>query len=353
MLDIMLCGASDIKQVQSEFDTVAQGFGARSWHYVSGLISHENTLTSSWVKNSSATVRNMDICVFVVVERIGEITWETEFREALNNGKAVRILCREDTYGDYITLRQQVSDPAAISPEKRKLVEVMSELEFEWQQTVVPYQFGTFSAVLRVQLAMLFSDALRAMEKRARHAAVEALLDSPGRLNATDFDAIAEIAVDEFATKHARKRAIRALAERQAATDELVHQLTQSPEPAVQRIAIENIARLYRTRPAEAEMFDHLVAVVNQSDDTELARRLIPSLLGIDLQRAVNAMTVLDLSDIGARRRLAQELEAREQLITGPRIRADALTLLERCMGSQNEANWKERCREFADRLSA
>jgi hypothetical protein len=353
VLDIMLCGASDIIQVQSEFDTVVQGFGARPWHFVSGQISHDNSLTSSWVKNSSATVRNMHVCVFVVVERIGEITWDTEFREALNNGKAVRILCREDTYGDYVTLRKEVTDPNAITPEKRKLVEVIGELEFERQQTIVPYQFGKFSAVLQVQLAILFADALRAMEKRAQHAAVEALLNSPGKLSAGQLDAVAEIAADEFATKTARKRAILALAARQAADDDLVRQLTQSPEQGVQRITIENIARLYRTRPAEAEMFDHLVSVANQSDDTGLARRLIPALLGIDLHRAVNALSALDLGDIGARRRLAQELESREQLITGPRLRADVLSLLARCMDTRQEADWKKRCREFAARLSS
>jgi hypothetical protein len=353
VFDIMLCGASDIQQVRPEFDEVVENFGARPWHYVSGQISHENSLTSSWVKNSRATVLKMDVCVFVVVERVGEITWQTEFREALAAGKAIRIFCREDTYHEYLTLRRLVSDSNAISPDKRKLVEVIGELEFDRYQTIVPYRSGFFRDVLRMQLSMLVSDALHAMEKRAQHAAVVALLNDPGALNAADLAAVAELAADEFEAKTARKRAVVALAARQAADDDLVRQLTQSPEQGVQRITIENIARLYRTRPAEADMFEHLVSVANQSGDTGLARRLIPALLGIDFPLAVTALNSLDLADIGARRRLAQELETREQLITGPRLRQDALNLLRRCLDTQQESDWKTRCRAFVGRLDS
>ncbi|WIX92462.1 hypothetical protein [Amycolatopsis sp. DG1A-15b] len=352
MLDIMLCGAADIDQVRREFDEVVEAFGAKPWHYMSGQIAHDNSLTSSWVDNSRATVLNMNICVFVVVERVGDITWQTEFREALRAGKAIRIFCREDTYREYLTLRRLVSDPNAINPDKRKLVEMISELEFDRRHTIVPYQTGFFRDVLRMHLAMLFSAALEAMEKRARLSAVEALLSEPSRLSPGELASVAEIATDEFAGKTARKRAILALVARQAADDDLVRQLTQSPEQGVQRISIDNIARLYRTRPAEAEMFDHLVSVANQSGDSGLARRLIPAMLGIDFALAVSALTALDLTDIGARRRLAQELESREQLIDDRRVRLDVVGLLSRCLDTRQEADWKARCRAFVDRLT-
>lgn len=203
-----------------------------------------------------------------------------------------------------------------------------------------------------MHLAMLFSAALEAMERRARLSAVEALLSEPSRLSSTELASVAEIATDEFAGKTVRKRAILALVARQAADDDLVRQFTQSPEQGVQRISIENIARLYRTRPAEAEMFDHLVSVANQSGDTGLARRLIPALLGIDFALAVSALTALDLTDIGARRRLAQELESREQLIDDRRVRLDVVGLLSRCLDTRQEADWKARCRAFVDRLT-
>ncbi|MFI9453381.1 hypothetical protein [Amycolatopsis sp. NPDC052450] len=352
MLDIMLCGASDIDQVRREFDDVVRAFGAQPWHYMSGQISHDNSLTSSWVNNSRATVLNVDVCVFVVVERVGDITWQTEFREALSAGKAIRIFCREDTYREYLTLRRLVSDPNAISPERRKLVDMIGELEFDRRHTIVPYQPGFFRDVLRMQLAMLFSDALHAMEKRAQHSAVESLLNEPGRLRSAELASVAEIATDEFMNKTVRKRAILALAARQAADDDLVRQLTLSPEQGVQRICIENIARLYRTRPAEAEMFDHLVSVANQSGDTGLARRLIPALLGIDFPLAVGALTSLELADVGARRRLAQELETREQQIDERRVQLDVVSLLRRCLDTRQEGDWRAACRAFADRLT-
>jgi hypothetical protein len=98
MLEIMLCGASDTDRVRNEFVQVIEGFGASPLHYLSGDILHINSATATWDRNSTTTVRSADLCVFVIVERYGEITWTRELREALDIGKPFVVLCLADTY---------------------------------------------------------------------------------------------------------------------------------------------------------------------------------------------------------------------------------------------------------------
>src|SRR4051794_35044535 len=77
-------------------------------HYLSGDLHYINSVDSRWSENSRATVRTADICVFVIVERFGAITWETELREALEAGVPFLFLCLADTYRKYIDLIRSV-----------------------------------------------------------------------------------------------------------------------------------------------------------------------------------------------------------------------------------------------------
>ncbi|MFD9702881.1 hypothetical protein [Lentzea sp. NPDC059081] len=351
MLTMMLCGASDIDEVQREFDAVVGEFGGESLHFTSGRMVYDNKTSSSWPDNSRATVRRADVCVFAVVEQVGEITWQTEFREALSLGKALLIFCRQKTYREYLTLRKNVEDLDTLREDKRKLVEVLSELESGRAQTIVPYEPGLFGVELRRHLALLFSELVRGREERAARSAVHGLLSEPERLTTADLAVVAQIAADELENKIVRKRAVAALALRQAADDELVRALVSSSEQGVQRLAVEHIAALYRTRPAELEMFEMLVSVANASDDVGIGRRLIPALLGIDFVVAVTALSALDMSDAGVRRRLAHELESREQLVDGPHLRRDVVALLKKCLEDGQESGWRKQCRSFVARL--
>lgn len=92
MFEVMLCGAYDVGNIEETFSEVVQGFGATPWWYSDGRILYRNSRHSRWEDNSKATVRNADICVFVILEEYGEITWTTELQEALNAGKQFAVL---------------------------------------------------------------------------------------------------------------------------------------------------------------------------------------------------------------------------------------------------------------------
>ncbi len=113
MLEIMLCGAEDTDQVRAEFVQVVEACGGIPLHYLSGDVRYINSLASSWTENSKATVEDADLCVFVIVERFGSITWETELRAALNAGVPFLVLCLASTYATYVTLTRTIDDLGA------------------------------------------------------------------------------------------------------------------------------------------------------------------------------------------------------------------------------------------------
>ncbi|MFD4210245.1 hypothetical protein ACFWRG_30145 [Micromonospora tulbaghiae] len=351
MLRIMLCGARDTERFREDFVQVAAGFEAEVWNYLSGDILYINHAQASWETNSRDTVRKAHVCVFLIVEAYGEITWQTELREALAAGKPILVFCLEETYRTYQVLTRKAS--AIRDPGDQRLVDVIREVESERRLTIVPFSYGTFRDRLRRQLARMIERALGLMEERNQRTAVAQILGEPARLSRSELAVSTDIAVDEFENKIWRKQAIRALAAHGGTDEESILALLASMEQGVQRLAIELLPQLYVPRPADPEFVAHCVTVANRSTDVGLPRRLIPALLAIDPPAAVKAMSTLELVESGARRRLAEALEAHERDLTDPLVIDAACTLLARCLTAESDGDWKARCRLFQKRLSS
>ncbi|NES12987.1 hypothetical protein G3554_21040 [Micromonospora sp. PPF5-17] len=349
MLRIMLCGARDTERFREDFVQVAAGFDAEVWHYLSGDILHINHAQASWETNSRDTVRNAHVCVFLIVEAYGEITWQTELREALAAGKPTLVFCLEETYQAYQVLTRKAS--AIRDPGDQRLVDIIREVESERRLTIVPFSYGTFRDRLKRQLSRMIELALGLMEERNKRTTVARILSEPARLSRSELAVSADIALDEFENKIWRKQAIRALAAHGGTDEESILALLASMEQGVQRLAVELLPQLYVPRPADPEFVAHCVAVANRSADVGVTRRLIPALLAIDLPVAVHAMSTLELVESGARRRLAEALEAHERDLTDPVVIDAVCTLLTRCLTAEFEADWKARCRLLHERL--
>ncbi|MBM7085335.1 hypothetical protein ACWCHM_10170 [Micromonospora sp. SCSIO 07396] len=350
----MLCGASDTDRIKGQFVRIVSDYGAEPWHYQSGRVLHLNMAGASWAGNSRSTVQNADLCVFVIVEKYGSITWETELRTALLAGKPFLVFCLEDTYKAYLTLRKSVADLSTLTnPNEKRLVEIIRELEGDRQFTVIPFSYDLFGEELRRQLATLFGLSLNRLEERNLRSLAARMFGDPARLTSADLAVAATIAIDEVEEKGLRKQAVRALAERRAADEETVLSLLGSTEQGVQRLTLQLLPDLYTPRPAEPDFLEQCVRVANSSDDVGLARRLIPSLLSLDLAGAVQALAELDLSEVGSRRRLATALEQHEADIRRLRLTAEVRALLIRCLGGTDESDWKARCKAFSDRLGS
>jgi len=307
---------------------------------------------ASWTDNSLASVADVDFCLFVALRRYGEITWTTELREALRSGKPFLILCLKSTYDAYYALDRSLPNFDAITdPEQRKLFSMLHELRLDWQLTMVPFDSGDFGEVYRREASALFLEGLRGLQKRFQRESLSRLLGDPARLSNADLAAAEETALDEIEDKNLRKAAVRALAERGAASPATVASLIGSSEQGVQRLTVQLLPTLYRQRPADPEFLADCVAQASDSDDVGILRRLIPSLLELDPKGAIQAFEGLDLSEIGTRRRLAHELEKYEDWLIDTETKSVVAELLAKCAQSTGEVGWLARCKAFRSRL--
>lgn len=351
MLEVMLCGASDTDRVSNEFVEVVHKFGAEPWHYLDGKILHLNSSTASWQANSRATVDLVNLCVFVIVERYGEVTWTTEMERVLDSGKPFLLLCLSKTYQKYLTLTHSISDLSAITDEgDRNLVDKIRDLESRLQVTVVQFDNGYFRDVLTREMSSLFLQTLQLVQERNVRAASLGALG--GNLPPTSQVAVlTRIALDELEEKTPRKRAIGALARIGGISQEDIRSLLNSAEQGVQRLATIELSRLWGSEPLDVDFAEFCVELANNSDDVGVVRRLLPALMSIDLEIALDAFTELDLSEIGTRRRLAELLQANEAVLTEDTLRGKARALAQACAVDPSKSGWIARCKEFILRL--
>lgn len=353
MFTVMLCGASDTDNVRGQFAEVVTAYGGEPLHFLSGGILYQNSADASWQQNSRMTIHAADLCIFVIIEKYGEITFGAELRAALASGKPFIVLCYDRTYQDYQTLRRHLTDVGAIREEgSRKLVTVIREMEYDWRLTVTTFDYGTFTSVLRREIANLLHQILQTQQEKNRRVAVARLLGDHMRLSAENLTVVVDIATDELEEKNLRKRAIMALADREGVDEEAVLTLLSSAEQGVQRLTVQLLDRLYQVRPPEPDFLGQCVHVANESDDTGIVRRLIPSLFRIDLVAAVEALEAIDLSEVGTRRRIAGVLEEYEMNIVAADLSTSVVELLARCLGDPQETSWMSRCRRLRERLS-
>lgn len=351
MLKVMLCGAADTAELAIPFSEVTSEFGGEAWQYQTGQILYRNHATSSWENNSQQSVRTADICVFVILRDYGEITWSTELVSALDSGVPFLILCFSQTYAEYRSLIKAVPLNTINDENKRNLIEVMKEIESERQLTVVTFDLHDFSHILRRELSKLFEEALCALTQSVQRRVLSRILDVPEKMTHRELAAAEELALDEFEDKRWRKAAICALMARGGASLETTHSLLKSQEQGVQRFAFSQLSRLYTVRPVETSFVEDCIEIANNSDDPGIVRRLIPSLFDLGVPEIIHALELLDLTEIGARRRLAEALEKHEKTLREHDLIGPTISLLVKCLTKSEDSGWLSRCRMYLDRL--
>lgn len=353
MLQVMLCGAADTDSVRQAFAEVVQSFGGEPWHYLSGKISHLNSLDSRWIDNSEATVDRADLCVFVIVVDYGEITWTTELRRALAQGKPFLILCLDRTYQKYLSLRAAVSDPSLLKDRNAaRLIDLLRELEAERQLTVIQYTQEYFAPQLKFAMSDMFQFALTGIERRNRRRSALDRLTGDGPLSAIELPYVVSVAQDEYEPKTVRKKAVLALA--QSGVDEVddILEILRTDEQGVQRLAFSLLTRLYRVRPVDPDFLAQSVAIANESDDVGVARRLVPQLFEFGLAEALQSLPEVEFTELGVRRRVADALLSHEAEIVADGFEQQALQVLSRCFTSTVDASWIKRARALESRLA-
>lgn len=337
MFRAVLCGAGDTSLISDDFKKLVTAIGGDPWHYQSGTISYLNHPHADFRRNSARTVAEADVLVFVILERFGEISWDTELREAVGRGKAILILCLQTTYQTFLEDRGRSS---ALDP---RLFRLLQELEVNHSMTIVPFTQNTFLDVLRRQLSQLFRLSLLTLEERHRRGAMTSILRNPESASPHDLELMRLIALDELEEKRLRKEAILGLASRDGVDDETLLELAGSLEQGVSRLAFAQLPRLIKTRPVSLSLLEELTELAGDSDDAGLPRRLVASLFSIDPEIAVTVLVGIPSLEVGTRRRIAQLLFEHQHTIRS--VMPESIKLLRRCFTGDGERNWLKRAK--------
>ena len=268
MLQLMLCGAHDVRDVEKGFLKVAKDFGASPLFYQHGTIRHVNSLTSNWPDNSRATVRRADICIFVILNSYGDITWSHELEEALELGKPFIVLALESAWVKYKSLLHTFPDSSVIpSTDDQRMVDLLRLLTFDYNIAVIPFSYDSFSERLQTGLSSLFEEAVRLVEIRSQRSTLLARLGKNEPLTALSTVKLIELAKDELETdKLARKTALSRLAAERTRDRNLVDAVCRSHEQGVQRLAFSLLADLLPL-PLDSDLLGEVARVAGDSDD--------------------------------------------------------------------------------------
>lgn len=310
MLQIMLCGAHDVGEIASPFTEVAHDFGAEAWFYQQGTIQHVNSRTSTWVENSRATVDKADICVFVILDRYGDITWNHELYLALQLGKPFVILALHTAWVRYNTLRYTITDTAAIrSEDDRKLVELLQMISSDYQLTITPFTYTSFKDSLRRELSGLFQAGIGFVQTHNQRAILLDALTTGAPLTREQVHQLIALATDEYESdKLARKSALRRLATDHVRDEELLRDVCRSQEQGIQRLGFDLVADLM-TLPPTQETVHELAQIASHTDDVGIPRRLITAFGEIDATFSDLLLDEIGNVEEGVRRRAFEAVE--------------------------------------------
>jgi hypothetical protein len=354
MLQVMLCGAHDVGELSAPFTDVIQDFGAEPWFYQQGKIKHINSRTSSWTENSRATVSKVDICVFVMLDRYGDITWNHELQEALQLAKPFIVMALDSAWIRYNNLLHSIADPDALrSDDDRQMVELIRMMSSDYQLTVTPFTYTTFKEKLRSELAGVLQAGVDLLQLRNQRALLLEALASRQRLTRTQIDQLIDLATDEYEpNKMARKSALRRLAEEGLRDDELLVEVCRSNEQGVQRLGFDLLPKLLTVPPSEDVVRD-LAEIASHCEDVGIPRRLVTALGTIESAMTDVVFDAIGSVEEGLRRRAYEVVEANWDVVLSAWGEERMRLFLDACEAKPPvRARWIDRLRGRRDDLT-
>lgn len=341
-MKVMMCGAADVKPLLNDFISVLSGFGADHSSYIDASHYHEDTLTGSSIRNSRISVKEADLCVFVIMQKVGAITWNEEMDEAWWAGKPIIVMCRQDTYEAFDRYRNESQWPE----KDMEVFRLLHMLETERNITIVQFADGMFANRFKEKLIARFKEYANEHEVTQRRKNLIFRLHDETKLSSFDIEQLIDTAKDDYENKNIRKDAVKALAQRHCLGWETVIELLRSYEQGVARITCDLLDRLMMQEMYTQEFLNECVDVMNATDDTGVERRLVQKLLTIDLTKGLKALQNYNVVEIGSKRRLAAELENHKEEIISCGLQEDAIYLAEECHKTA-EKGWRDECQKF------
>lgn len=295
----MLCGAQDTELVREEFAEECRRFQFAPWTFLDGSILHSNGLKGSWEENSIQSITAADIAIFVIIQKLGQIAWETEFRAALETGTPTELFCLQKTYDSYLRKRNEEQPFSKVEERLHTMVE-------EHKTTVITFTDpGDFRRKLQEVLSRFVKDGMAALAEVNRRR-FQRMLVHEDPIPDEHLAHIRAIAIDEFEAKNLRKRAIDRLVERQYLDESTALELMESVEQGVARKVMAMTSHI--AGYASPEFLIEAATIANESDDVGMERRLIQSLGELPWRTSAPALAALRVEEVGAARRMLKLL---------------------------------------------
>ena len=344
-MDIMMCGTSKAADNYDKFKKTVAGFGATPHFFTMGNIRHAPRLNSDAGKVSEFAVAHSDICVFIISEGAGKITWDIELPKADIEGIPIIIMASKEVMAIY-TKNDGKSVSDITDPAHQHIVENTRKVVDTYGFSPTVYTQRNFTKVLREQLseALLFA----VEEYRKRNLRMNALLKSKDSIRKNPH-LILKIAKDEMEDKKYRKLAIARLCEIGIAEDDFFA-LLQSDEQGVGRITAERAKELVRDKKP-IDFYEKCFTIACDTDDSGLIRRLLKSLFGLDPVLALKASSVVDCNEIGTKRRVSDQLLKYAEYYIEHGLQDVLLERCRICSMKGHEQGWLKDIRDLRDRL--
>jgi hypothetical protein len=252
------------------------------------------------------------VCIFVILEQYGDITWNSELEEALKLGKPFLVLALESAWLRYSTLIHRLSDPSAIgSEDDRRMVDLLRRISSDYQLTVTPFSYTTFKEKVRAELSQLFSYGIELIQQRNQRASLIEIMVGNAPLGLQQQQDAVALATDEYeANKIERKTALRRLAAEGVRDADLVLRVCASREEGVQRLAFDLLPELFPL-PVDEELLREVVQIAAGSDDVGVLRRLVSGLARIHPLSLDVVLGATGTTEEGVRRRAYEAVEER------------------------------------------
>lgn len=344
-MNVMMCSSAKARNYYVQFERVVRTFGGNPQHYTLGNIYQRPGGDPNPRKMSELAVREADICVFVITDSVGSITWDTELPAAKDMGVPFVVLAHQDAMRVFATYEGvSVQDIPVL--EQQQVVRVVRDVIDNYGIEPRVFDNGTFEKELRDTLLGLYSIALA--EYRERHLRLRALLDDADTAKRSP-DLLRRIALDAFEDTRYRKAATRRLCEVGLSQEDILALLADDLQ-GVSRLAAELLGSLMKEE-ATVEFFVRCVQVGNDPEDQGIIRRLIRSMYAMDPVKALQASRHIEFSEIGTRRRVGTMLLEHKDLIIASGHSDDLLEIISICSESTKDEGWLKRCRALRDEL--
>ncbi len=356
-MNIMLCGANDIKDILPFFNEVSKEIGFQALNFINGDVMYHNYGEDKWVRNSKLTVHNADVLVFVINSKYGELTWNTEFETALQSGKNFIVLCNTETYQFY---RQLADSKLRIAKTKESkninlIYQLIQKLELEEKVTIVTFSLIELKGILKKHLLALFKKGIGLLESENKKNSFLPVLmssafnDAPKKfINTRNEELCRELLFDYFENKEIRKRAMDYFMTSKTLSEDDIIKICLDPEQGVARKAVQHINLLVAKKHDLALLFAEIIPSV-ANEEVGIVRRAIASFIELDLSKSIEYFHLFFPSaDVGTPRRIIMAFRDRiatlKQLFRKEKdLVKTFVDLISLCINYKTEAGgWKE-----------